>query len=45
MSIADRRRHAGVSERHDDIGRHRAFLGQLHADALACLVDADPLET
>src|SRR3990167_5353260 len=44
LGVADRRRHAGVGDRHDDVGRHRTFHRQFQADALARLVDADALE-
>ena len=44
VGVADRRRHAGVGHRHDDVGVDRAFLGELHADALAGIVDADALD-
>src|SRR4029078_603983 len=44
LRIADRGRHTRIGHRHDDVGRHRAFLGKLGAYLLAGLVDADALD-
>src|SRR6185503_10228980 len=44
LGIADRRRDAGIGHRHDHVGGHGAFLGELGADLLARLVDADALD-
>src|SRR6202035_557602 len=40
LRIADRRRHARIRHRHDDIRIDMAFARQFPADALARLVDA-----
>src|SRR5204863_480600 len=40
LGVADRRRHARIGDRNDEIGLDRAFLGELGADPLAHIVDA-----
>src|SRR5437867_10782367 len=44
LRISDRRRHARIGDRDDDVGIDRAFAREFLADALACLVDALPLD-
>ena len=44
FGIADRRRHAGIGNRHHDVGGHRAFAGELDADPLAHVVDVRALD-
>ena len=39
LGKADRRRHAGIGHRHDDVGLDRALAGQFDADLLAHVVD------
>ena len=39
LGVADRRRHAGIGHRHDDVGLGRRLAGELGADRLAHLVD------
>ncbi len=39
LRVADRRRHAGIGNRHDDVGIGRRFARQLPAHLLAHLVD------
>ena len=40
LGISDRRRHARIGDRDDDIGSDRTFAGEFAADPLARLVDA-----
>ncbi len=44
LRIADRRRHAGVGHRDDDVGGDVALARELGADALAHLVDAGAVD-
>ena len=39
LRIAERRRHARVRHRHDDVGRHRGFTRQFGAEIFAHVID------
>ena len=44
LRITDRRRHAGIGDRDDDVRVDMAFAGEFSADPFARLVDAGPFD-